>query len=977
MSDAEKTDVPSDTQDTFFEESESNSQFVNNAENTSNCLGESQDFHLLDTGDSQEEEEQQQQIDDDLQAQAVINDSKIEDINKETDIIEKTIDNEQEIFETKQELIAEPIEEDDDIVQGTPPPCFSPSKKLSALADKSLKRRAEFIDDSCDENKLQIKRNKTDNLEDDVDDIQKELESMESDTIEIKNEDKKIEESIIIPETQESTQDVSEKNLDLGMENSLEEECDLVNEAINSVNDGDENQNDSTVANFADNDISNQNDNSIIGKDINESKDNSQEIDFSDNVSFAENGDNEKKNFNETDNLIKNETNEKQSEIIDEKTNNSTEKKINVKETKEDVEKINNSEELEKANSIEDALKQLGGESDATESSKQPIIEKESTESELLAVLTDSDTNAEIDEITENKESSIPMETDEIIDLKEKKQNELIKSRMSIEVIYDRSSLSQEAKVRLAEIVEIDDEDDGEKIVLDSSQEDSKIQSSDLPETKDDNYKSNIDNKNNYKSVANKDHQKTETRLINGDDIESDDLDTTVSVKSNSDSKEKIPKVFVVSDSEGDSMLENKSTIETQITTPKILQVEKEFIVSVRLKCLISIDESTKDVLNKEILGVNCEANNDQLNRNSDTSTSLADISGNDNKDGSPGSVTSVTYPRFSIMSTSTISSTTSSSSSGSLAIKNSNDKLFSVPKGKAKHTKKLSYDEKSNLEFDKEWKNSHLVSTTVLNFINIELNSVDLQNGVDAIDNNKIRSSTPETNKQDTPQRQLKKGRPPKRLQTRATRKRTKIIATKTSPNIIDTITEDSDDLTTFKIKETKSSTFSTPVKKSLEGLRNSSFSSDQPDELLGKQVFAKWSDNNYYAGQVVDKNKAKYKVNFLDGKSKQLIAEFIIPISETFGNGLSVYTLTKDGDYGPCGMIVDILESNNKVSYVIEPDEGKKITVQIKDIFLTPDQAQVLKEEVWSEQKSLPSTPHSITQVNFYLIKIKKKKK
>ncbi|XP_043463331.1 uncharacterized protein LOC122499211 [Leptopilina heterotoma] len=217
----------------------------------------------------------------------------------------------------------------------------------------------------------------------------------------------------------------------------------------------------------------------------------------------------------------------------------------------------------------------------------------------------------------------------------------------------------------------------------------------------------------------------------------------------------------------------------------------------------------------------------------------------------------------------------------------------------------------------------------------------------------------------EETPQRSLKKGRPPKRLQTRTTRKRTKIIATtKTSPNVVESITEDSDESFAIKVNKTKAG-FSTPVKKSLEGLRNSSFAVDQPDELLGKQVFAKWSDNNYYAGHVMDTNKTKYKVNFLDGKSKQLIAEFIIPISETFGNGLSVYTLTKDGDYGPCGMIVDIVETNNKVSYVIEPDEGKKITVQIKDIFLTPDQAQVLKEEVWSEQKSLPSTPHSITQV------------
>lgn len=939
MSDAEKTDMPSDTQDTFFEESESNSQLANNTVNTSNCMAESQDFHLLDTGDSQE-------------LDLPINDSEV--VSKENDNTEKIMENENSV--SKEESIMEQTEEDEDIVHGTPPPCFSPSKKLSALADKSLKRRADFSEDSC-ENLPQIKRNKID------DDLQRELELMESDTSDIKTAEQKCDESLIIPETQESTQDCSEKNLETGMENSLEEECDLVNEAIDSVNDGDENQNDSTVANFANNDVSNQNENSLL-KDLNESK----EIDFSDN--FTENGD-EKKDFNKTvdDTNIENELS-KIVEISDDTTNN--------------IERTTTSEEndakceteLEKANSIEDALKQLGGECDSTSSSK-PIIEKESTESELLAVLTDSDTNAEVDEVSESKLPT-SMETDEKSETTEKKPNEqneqLVKSRMSIEVIYDRSSLSQEIKPRPSEIVEIDDDDDDDKIVIDSSQDESKI-----PEIKDDVVDKKNEDKNSElndnKSIVKDNLKEEKITLINGGDIDGDDLDTTASLKSDSDTKEKVPKVFLVSDSENDSMLENKSTSESHVTLTaptKTQQIEKEFTISVRLKCLITIDESTKDVLNKELLTVNCEINNDQI-RHSDTSTSLADISGNDNKDGSPGSVTSATYPRFSIMSTSTISSSTSSSSSGSLATKLTNDKLFSIPKGKAKHTKKLLIDGKSSLDLDqlgKEWKNSHLLSTSILNFLSTDVNILELQNGVDAIDETlkKIRSSTPEAS-EETPQRSLKKGRPPKRLQTRTTRKRTKIIATtKTSPNVIEPITEDSDE--PFSMKENKKAGFSTPVKKSLEGLRNSSFAVDQPDELLGKQVFAKWSDNNYYAGHVMDKNKSKYKVNFLDGKSKQLIAEFIIPISETFGNGLSVYTLTKDGDYGPCGMIVDILETNNKVSYVIEPDEGKKITVQIKDIFLTPDQAQVLKEELWSDQKSLPSTPHSITQVNYSLI-------
>ena len=1003
MSDFTKSDVPSDTQDTFFEESQPDSELTKNPDNKTNFC-ESQDFHLIDTGVSQDfEADSSEEPTKDSEA---IN-TEDASMKKESDLAKKTMDdneNKEDILDNEDQTMEEP-DDDEDVVHGTPPHYLSsPSKKLIAKADvNSLKRKADSFNNTAEGERL-FKKNK---LESPERDLPREPEAMEADTLpldivdqvfqkEIDNRD----ESIIIPETQGSMQDAQPivegaskgleesgniveaennvedtpaKNLELENDNSLEEECDLVNEAIDLVDDVKVNQNDSTLANDGD---------------LNESKNISEEIDFSGDVTLPEEGE-AAQDKEELKKLVENESPKdkvikKQSAVSENQTENQViEKESKVEETKGDESEAQETklgeskliDENQKTKSIEDTLKQLGEEMDITEHLEQPPAEKESTESELLAFLTDSDTNADA-EGSENKEEPAKMDTEDISEKTEAKEeiedkSENTKSRMSIEVIYDRSSQSQP---KPAEVVEIDD--DGEKIVLDSSQEDSTLRPEVLPDTAKDetiykNCKSN--NEFSFKSVGSKDYMEdrnSETHLTNGSNDSKKATDSIDSEIKDNISKESLtnvgagapnPPFYVISDGEGDSMVDdskNKSSSDNDTLTQslKTVQVLKDISVCVKLKCLITVDETTKEIVSKELLKVICESMGDQ-------DLSLADVSGNENKD-SPGSVTSATYPRFSIMSTSTVSSTTSSSSAGSSKA-SGQDNMFSVPKGPAKHTKKM------HLELDqlsKEWRNCQLVSMSVLKFANSQMTELDLQNGISnsSMDENvgKVRESTPET-----PQRSTKKGRPPKRLQ-RGARKRTKVVASKVSHDAIDSIEEDSDHLKPSTIKETRNKSpiaagSSTPAKKSVEGLRNSVLSTEGVDDLLGKEVFAKWSDNNYYAGKVVDKTKAKYKVNFLDGKNKQLIPEFIIPIPTTLNKGLSVYTLTKEGDYGPCGMIVDILESNNTIKYVIEPDEGKRITVQIKDIFLTGDQAQVLREESLDGPTNIPSTPQSISKV------------
>ncbi|XP_076648812.1 uncharacterized protein LOC143356758 [Halictus rubicundus] len=620
-----------------------------------------------------------------------------------------------------------------------------------------------------------------------------------------------------------------------------------------------------------------------------------------------------------------------------------------------------------------------------------------------------------------------------------------IKSRMSVELIYDRTAV-QKIKTKPKELVEIDE--DGEKIVLDSSQEDSDSKTDSKNALDDTNaetiYKSCYDTKTSsefsYKSVgtgkeSSLDSIKSSSKLVNGSS-ESKRCDTDSTASFQSDTFNDVPVVLVtdksdnnisvsvpsankqnktiaslkdsdhgdlllsVSDNEPDVFLmdeKSKSNSTHSSSMTKALQVEKEIGIYVRMKCLLQVDEGTKEFLSKEITGVQCEPVAEPTTlirpKNNDTSASLADISGNDNKDASPGSINSnpQMYPlnpsRLSFAST--ISSLSSVSSAASLAAKLAarDSTHFSLPRAPAKHAKKHipdmhPFNDKQTVDeayerLGKEWQNSRLLTTSVLNFLNSELLAgLDTYNvSNERLDDQlqKIRSSTPEIQQEvaepQTP-RTSKKGKTVKRPRS----KNVKLDSHQS--NGLNKTSNPAEPVDTPNKKKTKieQTEQSAPREGTVpssaadaSSSKPSSFSQTIADDLLiRKTVFAKWSDNNYYPGTVIDKVKTKYKVNFYDGKNKVLIEDFIITIPKVLREGLSVYATTGNDDYGSCGIIVDVHTVNNDVYYTVETDEGEKLKVQVKDIFLSSDQAQVLKEELNSDSKNLLLTPKHLGQVS-----------
>lgn len=418
-----------------------------------------------------------------------------------------------------------------------------------------------------------------------------------------------------------------------------------------------------------------------------------------------------------------------------------------------------------------------------------------------------------------------------------------------------------------------------------------------------------------------------------------------------------------------------------------------------KLKCLMHVDESTKEPVSKDLTAVQCEPMiiESMIGRqkNEDSQSSLADIS--DNKD-SPGSVNSnfQPYPLNPRLSTiSSLSSSSSASSAASLAHKLAKNSMhfFPMPMGPAKHAKKFqdvstTADRQLDETYDRltrEWKNHRLLTTTILNYANMELanimtsataaTSVDFANVSNErldhhhLEKDNMRSSTPS----DQPMTSLKMElsvTPKSSKKSKAVKKPRSKLAKSNAAQINENGTDDISTLATktdtpLSRKKVKiESTEDKPLISDVDA--NLSSRSILADELIGKDVFAKWSDNNYYLGMVNDRVKAKYQVKFYDGKSKTLIPEFVIPVPKILRNGLSVYVTTKS-DYASCGIIVDVHTSDKgEIYYAVETDEGERLEVRMENISLSTDQAQVLKEEVDSTNKSsLLSTPKALGQV------------
>ncbi|XP_046624806.1 uncharacterized protein LOC124307320 [Neodiprion virginianus] len=608
------------------------------------------------------------------------------------------------------------------------------------------------------------------------------------------------------------------------------------------------------------------------------------------------------------------------------------------------------------------------------------------------------------------------------------------KSRMSIEVIYDRKSSSQEKK-RCLGLVEIDEE--GEKIILDDSNEESPKNTTI--------YKSCLDSKTNsessYKSTGctevhkhNDDSQILDCHTSNDDDLTMNSNAKTVSLVSESDpfvddvgtglnkgetsasiashpnteqSFRSSPKlndtlemVNVVTDSEGDSLFGNVNTqklSDNKTDNPlnaslgiKTAAIEKKTRFYVDLKYTLHIDETTKEIIYKEVTDVHCEPvfENSGARRNSDVSGCLADISGNANKDNSPGSVMSnpqlfqLPLSRLSIAST--MSSSSSLSSAASLAAKLLKNTNFSEPKGRAKHARRPPMEVHSEEKIIDGWKNTRLISEALLQSANAFIYSPEsfhLDNEPGKIED-KVLSSTPETI-EDTempPQVSTPKSTKAKRL---LKRKRTTNGTAKSngirkgSPEIVTTSQEarlhvnkkreSNDSVQSDKLsKEITSLSTPSSLSTRTETLRSLTPQNLPNDELIGKVVFAKWSDNTYYPGEVIGKTKDKYRIKFYDGKSKLVMEEFVIPMPGSLREGLSVYATSKEDGYASMGIILKSENVKNMIYYTVEMDTGEKIRVQINDISLMPGQAQILKEEMDVALQNLPKTPQHLGRVS-----------
>nr|CAD7267231.1 unnamed protein product [Timema shepardi] len=112
---------------------------------------------------------------------------------------------------------------------------------------------------------------------------------------------------------------------------------------------------------------------------------------------------------------------------------------------------------------------------------------------------------------------------------------------------------------------------------------------------------------------------------------------------------------------------------------------------------------------------------------------------------------------------------------------------------------------------------------------------------------------------------------------------------------------------------------------------------------------VFARWTDNKYYPGHVVEKRPGeKWLVEFDDGNSKPVLEEFIILLMDVLPKGQPVYAAEEEGEYNP-GIIMSYqyCEKRDALLYVVEIDSANSV-FPLSQLMLSEDQASWLREMV-----------------------------
>ncbi|XP_024879772.1 uncharacterized protein LOC112459733 isoform X2 [Temnothorax curvispinosus] len=1023
-----------DTQETYYEGANESFKVINETQSMS--LNESQDFHLVDSGadesmvegikQTQEGEATCQESVEQMDSQQIPETSRSEVDNNAittSDKEDKTVTNEKVIenepiektegkasgelceSEKKDELLDE-----DEIIQGTPPQSYSPSRKAGSVNVASLKRKAKTVDE------LPAKIARITSAED-ATNVKKQLEEEESHQFYESDDSyqdlfKNIEKNVIIEETQDPTDlEFTQNPLKIPTEHETET---TDNEKAQEHTEHTNQQRDETSEKCD------------VKKDEN--------LNVSANVTDT--------SANDSTVVIMNSTNENDSQLDD--NNLSVETKGDVASTsvviadeKSGIGTLDETESVKNTETVLDENNQVE-QSTCTEPTEKIVddtdeIPSSQTKSRISIELIYEGTNRAVDE---GESRSKP----QVVQIDDDGENIVLDS--SAEVTYDGQSTKKKP-----EVVQIDDShEDGERIVLDSIGNNFQVQTME---------KSSFESKSGadfgYNSAESMKESSLDSKLTadkklvngNAEAKRSGDTDVTLSLdsdtfsvcdeqilpasvktvpdmkkihsaKGSSFASKDVDNIELVSLSDHETSHEEKNKSDLMYnSTAKTVQVEREIGVYVKLKCLMHVDESTKEPVSKELTAVQCEpVIIESMMRRDSQSSPLADIS--DNKDSSPGSVNSnpqlyqLHLSRLSIMSS--ISSSSSASSAASLATKIAlkGAHFFTMPVGPAKHAKKSTQDQlttdKQTLDetydrLTREWKNHRLLTTAVLNYANAELGNITTLGNTTAatataiadtfanvsnerlddhhhLEKNNMRSSTPSGEPMAISKMELtvtpkstKKNKTVKRPRSKMTRQINGKNGTDNIPNeptlhASTTETETSPSRKKSKIESTLLE--DKLLIKNEDVLANSSPQSVVADELIGKTVFAKWSDKNYYPGTVSDRLKTKYKVNFYDGQTKTLIPEFVIPIPKILREGLSVYATTNTNSYDSCGIIVNVQTSDNETYYTVETDEGERLRVQMHNISLSADQAQVLKEEVESAGNcSLPSTPKALGQI------------
>ncbi|XP_018329504.1 uncharacterized protein LOC108739903 isoform X2 [Agrilus planipennis] len=127
---------------------------------------------------------------------------------------------------------------------------------------------------------------------------------------------------------------------------------------------------------------------------------------------------------------------------------------------------------------------------------------------------------------------------------------------------------------------------------------------------------------------------------------------------------------------------------------------------------------------------------------------------------------------------------------------------------------------------------------------------------------------------------------------------------------------------------------------------------------------VFAKWTDQRYYAGFIKGQSENKWTVEFLDGNFRNVSDEQIIFADVHSLIGYKVMVLEESGNV-KCPGIVTAFHSEEEPMYTVATDRGD-FTVSASNIYLTKHQAKLVKNNIEYLENSTASSSSQTSSVS-----------